>query len=94
MYGALPPETRRTQARLFNEEGNEYSVMVASDAVGMGLNLNVRRIIFHSLIKSEGHAGRRQITVSEIKQIAGAEPRPGISPDTSNLWPLCDGIPA
>ena len=73
MYGALPPETRRTQARLFNEEGNEYCVMVASDAVGMGLNLNIRRIIFNALRKSEGHA-MRQCTVSEIKQIAGAEP--------------------
>ena len=73
VYGALPPETRRTQARLFNEEGNEYCVMVASDAVGMGLNLNIRRIIFNALEKSERHA-MRQCTVSEIKQIAGATP--------------------
>lgn len=39
VYGALPPETRAEQAKLFNEEGNGVSVMVASDAVGMGLNL-------------------------------------------------------
>jgi ATP-dependent RNA helicase SUPV3L1/SUV3 len=39
VYGALPPETRSEQAKLFNEEGNGVNVMVASDAVGMGLNL-------------------------------------------------------
>ena len=46
VYGALPPEMRRQQARLFNESGNGYDVLVASDAVGMGLNLNIRRIVF------------------------------------------------
>ena len=39
VYGSLPPETRAQQARLFNEEGNEYDYLIASDAVGMGLNL-------------------------------------------------------
>lgn len=41
VYGALPPETRSEQARLFNEDGNGVDIMVASDAVGMGLNLYV-----------------------------------------------------
>lgn len=72
MYGALPPETRKQQARLFNEEDNEYDVMVASDAVGMGLNLNIRRIVFTTLAKN-GPTGKRQISVSEIKQIAGGK---------------------
>lgn len=39
VYGALPPETRAEQAKLFNEEGSGVDVLVASDAVGMGLNL-------------------------------------------------------
>lgn len=46
VYGALPPESRRTQAALFNARGDVWprtSVLVASDAVGMGLNLNIRR---------------------------------------------------
>ena len=56
VYGALPPEMRRTQARLFNDPDSGYDVLVASDAVGMGLNLNIRRIIFHTLTKFEnGH---------------------------------------
>jgi ATP-dependent RNA helicase SUPV3L1/SUV3 len=39
VYGALPPETRADQARDFNDEDGRAQVLVASDAVGMGLNL-------------------------------------------------------
>jgi len=41
IYGSLPPETRSMQARLFNDENTDYDILVASDAVGMGLNLYV-----------------------------------------------------
>jgi ATP-dependent RNA helicase SUPV3L1/SUV3 len=36
VYGGLPPETRKEQARLFNDQANDYDVLVASDAIGMG----------------------------------------------------------
>ena len=72
VYGALPPEMRRTQARLFNDPGSGYDVLVASDAVGMGLNLNIRRIIFHTMEKTDGSFARVPISISQIKQIAGA----------------------
>lgn len=39
VYGSLPPETRAQQAALFNDPDNEYDFLVASDAIGMGLNL-------------------------------------------------------
>lgn len=39
VYGALPPETRSMQADLFNDPNTGYDVIVASDAIGMGLNL-------------------------------------------------------
>lgn len=39
VYGSLPPETRAQQARLFNDPNNDYDYLVASDAIGMGLNL-------------------------------------------------------
>jgi ATP-dependent RNA helicase SUPV3L1/SUV3 len=45
-------------------------VLVASDAIGMGLNLNISRIIFSTLQKYDG-SETRDLTVSEIKQIAG-----------------------
>lgn len=41
VYGSLPPETRAQQAALFNDPDNEYDYLVASDAIGMGLNLYV-----------------------------------------------------
>eukprot|EP00210_Caulerpa_lentillifera_P006071 g5800.t1 len=70
VYGALPPEARRHQANLFNQDGNGYDIMVASDAIGMGLNLNIRRIIFHSLSKYNGDS-MESISDSQIKQISG-----------------------
>lgn len=39
IYGSLPPETRAQQAALFNDQNNDYDFLVASNAVGMGLNL-------------------------------------------------------
>lgn len=39
IYGALPPETRSMQADIFNDSNSGYDVIVASDAIGMGLNL-------------------------------------------------------
>ncbi|OBT78170.1 hypothetical protein VF21_02661 [Pseudogymnoascus sp. 05NY08] len=70
VYGSLPPETRAQQAALFNDPDNEYDYLVASDAVGMGLNLAIRRVIFESLSKFDGKS-HRNIPISEIKQIAG-----------------------
>jgi len=70
IYGRLPPENRRTQARLFNKRGTGYDVLVSSDAIGMGLNLNIRRVIFHSITKWNGYS-RVNLSTSEILQIAG-----------------------
>lgn len=39
IYGSLPPEIRAQQAALFNDQTNDYDILVASDAIGMGLNL-------------------------------------------------------
>jgi ATP-dependent RNA helicase SUPV3L1/SUV3 len=39
VYGSLPAETRAQQAALFNDPDNDYDILVASDAIGMGLNL-------------------------------------------------------
>ncbi|KAJ3679663.1 hypothetical protein LUZ60_017674 [Juncus effusus] len=81
IYGALPPETRRQQARLFNDQDNEYDVLVASDAVGMGLNLNIRRVVFHSLGKYNGDK-IVLVSPSQVKQIAGRAGRRGsVFPD-------------
>ncbi|RYY33785.1 hypothetical protein EON62_03910, partial [archaeon] len=78
IYGALPPAVRREQARRFNQvAGDERTdVLVATDAVGMGLNLQIGRIIFSKLDKFDGVA-RRMLTISEMKQIGGRAGRFG-----------------
>ncbi|KAG9451949.1 hypothetical protein H6P81_004853 [Aristolochia fimbriata] len=76
VYGSLPPETRTRQATMFNDESSEFDVLVASDAIGMGLNLNISRIIFSTLKKFDG-VSIRDLTVPEIKQIAGRAGRYG-----------------
>ncbi|WFD33190.1 RNA helicase [Malassezia cuniculi] len=73
-YGALPPETKSEQARKFNS--GELDVMVASDAIGMGLNLRIRRVIFDTLSKWDGER-MVPLSVSQIKQIAGRAGRYG-----------------
>ncbi|PHT38934.1 ATP-dependent RNA helicase SUV3, mitochondrial [Capsicum baccatum] len=70
VYGSLPPETRTRQATMFNDASSNSDVLVASDAIGMGLNLNISRIIFSTLKKFDG-VELRDLTVPEIKQIAG-----------------------
>ncbi|KAK0120624.1 RNA helicase [Cadophora gregata f. sp. sojae] len=70
VYGSLPPETRAQQAALFNDPDNDYDYLVASDAVGMGLNLSIKRVIFESTSKHDG-VSFRTIKPYEIKQIAG-----------------------
>jgi len=70
VYGGLPPETRAQQARLFNDPDNDYDFLVASDAIGMGLNLSIKRVIFESTMKHNG-TNMVPLEVSEIKQIGG-----------------------
>ncbi len=75
IYGALPPEVRRREAERFAVGAS--SVLVATDAIGMGLNLPIRRVLFSTLEKFDGVADRR-LTVSEVSQIAGRAGRYGL----------------
>lgn len=68
VLGALSPRTRNAQVELF--ESGEVDYLVATDAIGMGLNLNLDHVAFASLRKFDGRAPRR-LTASEIGQIAG-----------------------
>ncbi|KAE8354392.1 P-loop containing nucleoside triphosphate hydrolase protein [Aspergillus coremiiformis] len=70
VYGGLPAEIRTQQASLFNDPNNEYDYLVASDAIGMGLNLSCKRVIFETLVKRIP-GGLVRLSVPEIKQIAG-----------------------
>ena len=57
---------------MFNDDTSDLNVLVASDAIGMGLNLNISRIIFSTMMKFDGF-NFRELTISEIKQIAGID---------------------
>ena len=75
IYGALPPEVRRREAERF--AGGEAHILVATDAIGMGLNLPIRRVLFSTLEKFDGEADR-PLTASEVHQIAGRAGRYGL----------------
>ncbi len=68
VYGRLSPEVRREQARKFDE--GETDIMVSTDAIAMGMNLPVKRIVFSALSKFIDDR-ENPLTFSEIKQIAG-----------------------
>ncbi len=68
VMGALSPETRNRQVALF--QSGEVDYIVATDAIGMGLNLDVSHVAFAGLSKFDG-VRQRRLTPSEIAQIAG-----------------------
>lgn len=75
IYGSMPPETRKKQVLRFIN--GESDIVVATDAIGMGLNLPIRRIVFLENRKFDG-TGRRLLTSQEVKQIAGRAGRKGL----------------
>lgn len=68
VMGGLSPRTRNAQAELF--QSGEVDFLVATDAVGMGLNLDTDHVAFASLSKYDGRR-RRYLTPMEAGQIAG-----------------------
>ena len=68
VLGALSPRTRNAQVALF--EAGEVDYLVATDAIGMGLNLNLDHVAFTRLGKFDGRLARR-LTPAEVGQIAG-----------------------
>ena len=68
VMGGLSPETRNRQVELF--QSGEVDYIVATDAIGMGLNLDVTHVAFASLSKFDG-VRQRRLTPAEMAQIAG-----------------------
>jgi ATP-dependent RNA helicase SUPV3L1/SUV3 len=75
IYGALPPEVRRREAERF--ASGDSHILVATDAIGMGLNLPIRRVLFSTMSKFDG-VDDRPLNESEVHQIAGRAGRFGI----------------
>lgn len=97
IYGHLSPEVRREEARKFRE--GETDILVSTDAIGLGLNLPIKRIIFTSVTKFDGTV-ERMLKPSEAWQIANRAGRKGwvdegsvttwSESDECELWLLLD----
>jgi ATP-dependent RNA helicase SUPV3L1/SUV3 len=68
VMGALSPATRNAQVAMFQR--GEVDYLVATDAIGMGLNMDLAHVAFAGLEKFDGRRDRR-LTISEMAQIAG-----------------------
>jgi ATP-dependent RNA helicase SUPV3L1/SUV3 len=68
VMGRLSPRTRNAQVALYQDK--EVDFLVATDAIGMGLNMDVDHVAFASMGKFDGHRPRR-LTAAEVAQIAG-----------------------
>ena len=68
VMGSLSPRTRNAQVAMY--QSGEVDYLVATDAIGMGLNMDIAHVAFAGLGKFDGKRHRR-LTVSEMAQIAG-----------------------
>jgi len=68
VMGGLSPRTRNAQVELY--QSGEVDYLVATDAIGMGLNMDIAHVAFASLSKFDGRRHRR-LTTAEMAQIAG-----------------------
>src|SRR5260370_40413197 len=68
VMGSLSPRTRNAQVALY--QSGEVDFLVATDAIGMGLNMDVDHVAFAGLTKFDGKRTRR-LYAQEIGQIAG-----------------------
>lgn len=92
VMGALSPRTRNAQVELY--QNGEVDYLVATDAIGMGLNLDINHVAFSSLTKFDGRR-MRPLAPNELAQIAGRAGR-GMSNGTFGVTgeasPLDEGV--
>jgi ATP-dependent RNA helicase SUPV3L1/SUV3 len=89
VMGRLSPRTRNAQVALYQEK--EVDFLVATDAIGMGLNMDVDHVAFARLSKFDGHRPR-PLTPAEMGQIAGRAGR-GMRDGTFGTTATCPPLP-
>ena len=92
VMGALSPRTRNAQVELY--QNGDVDFLVATDAIGMGLNLDIKHVAFSSTAKFDGHR-MRSLFPHELAQIAGRAGRhtqPGSFGVTGDARPLNDEV--
>lgn len=75
IYGNLPYDVRQEEARRFRD--GETDVVVSTDAIGMGMNLPIKRVVFLETAKYDGYS-IRPLKTEELTQIAGRAGRRGL----------------
>lgn len=79
IYGSMPPEQKILQKEIFNSRQNGVKFLIATDAIGMGMNLNIQRILFTQLSAMIGKRNHnssqgqvmKKLKDMQIQQIAG-----------------------
>jgi len=92
VLGALSPRARNAQVAMY--EAGEVHHMVATDAIGMGLNMDIRHVAFTAMRKYDGR-GHRALTPAEVAQIAGRAGRfqtDGTFGTTREVGPMDDEV--
>lgn len=92
VMGALSPRTRNAQVELY--QNGDVDVLVATDAIGMGLNLDIKHVAFSGLRKFDGRK-MRELWPNELAQIAGRAGRhtqDGSFGVTGEAPPLDEGL--
>ena len=89
VMGRLSPRTRNAQVALYQEK--EVDFLVATDAIGMGLNMDVDHVAFAGLTKFDGQRPRR-LAAPEVAQIAGRAGR-GMRDGTFGTTATCPPLP-
>ena len=90
IMGSLSPRTRNSQVELY--QSGDVDFLVATDAIGMGINMNIDNVFFSNLNKFDGKK-TRQLNLSEISQIAGRAGR-HINDGTFGTTGQCENISA
>ena len=90
IMGSLSPKTRNSQVELY--QSGDANFLVATDAIGMGINMDIDNVSFSSLRKFDGKKTRR-LNLSEISQIAGRAGR-HINDGNFGLTGQCESLSA
>ena len=90
IMGSLSPKTRNAQVELY--QSGDANFLVATDAIGMGINMDINNVSFTNLKKFDGKKTRR-LNLSEISQIAGRAGR-HINDGNFGLTGQCESLSA
>ncbi|KAI1727511.1 ATP-dependent RNA helicase SUV3 like protein, mitochondrial [Ditylenchus destructor] len=88
IFGDLPPNTKLAQAAKFNDPNHPCKILIATDAIGMGMNLNIKRIIFHDLARAA--LGEKLMPNYFARQIAGRAGRFGMAHEEGKVMGISD----